>query len=130
MKADKERGDYRVSRMLYCVEAALEYFVAIMVGETYLAKIAGELGASDALTGVLYAFVSLGSAFQIFSILLSDKTPVKRWVTPLHILNQIFFYNDVCCTIGLFFQRDQNSFICRAFANGTDIDECSQSSKD
>ena len=82
---------YRNSRILYCVEATLEYFIAIMVGETYLAKIAGELGASDALTGVLYAFVSLGSAFQIFAILLSDKTPVKRWVTPLHILNQIFF---------------------------------------
>lgn len=82
---------YRNSRVLYCIEAALEYFIAIMVGETYLAKIAGELGASDALTGVLYAFVSLGSAFQIFSILLSDHIPVKRWVTPLHILNQIFF---------------------------------------
>ena len=91
MKKDKTRGDYRVSRMLYCFEATWEYFIAIMVGETYLAKLAGELGASDALTGVLCAFVSLGSAFQIFSILLSDLTPVKRWVTPLHILNQIFF---------------------------------------
>ena len=82
---------YRNSRILYCIEAALEYFIAIMVGETYLAKIAGELGASDALTGILYAFVSLGSAFQIFAILLADKTPVKRWVTPLHILNQLCF---------------------------------------
>lgn len=82
---------YRNSRILYCIEATLEYFIAIMVGETYLAKIALELGASTALTGVLYAFVSLGSAFQIFAILLSEKTPVKRWVTPLHILNQIFF---------------------------------------
>ena len=93
-KTSNERSTadpYRNSRVLYCIEAALEYFIAIMVGETYLAKIAEELGASDALTGVLYAFVSLGSAFQIFAILLSDRTPVKRWVTPLHILNQIFF---------------------------------------
>ena len=87
----KVTDSYRNSRILYCMEATLEYFIAIMVGETYLAKIALELGASTALTGVLYAFVSLGSAFQIFAIFLSEKTPVKRWVTPLHILNQIFF---------------------------------------
>ena len=94
VQTESESGDgrdYRNSRIFYCIEAALEYFIAIMVGETYLAKIAGELGASDALTGVLYAFVSLGSAFQIFAILLANKTPVKRWVTPLHIMNQLFF---------------------------------------
>lgn len=86
-KSDK----YRRGRILYCIEAAVEYFIAIMVGETYLAKIAGELGASDALTGVLYAFVSLGSAFQIIAIFFTNKTPVKRWVTPLHVINQLFF---------------------------------------
>ena len=89
--ASQFKDPYRNSRILYCFEAALEYFIAIMVGEDYLAKIADELGASTALIGVLYSFVSLGSAFQIFAILFSDKTPVKRWVTPLHMFNQIFF---------------------------------------
>jgi len=82
---------YRSSRMFYCAEATLEYLIAILVGESYLAKIAKELGASDALTGVLYAFVSLGCAFQIISVFLSGKTPVKRWATMLHIVNQLFF---------------------------------------
>ena len=85
------RDPYRRSRMLYCAEATLEYLIAILVGETYLAKIAAELGASDALTGVLYSFVSLGCAFQIISVFLSGKTPVKRWATMLHIVNQLFF---------------------------------------
>ena len=82
---------YRKSRAFYCIEATLEYLIAILVGETYLAKIAKELGASDALTGVLYSFVSLGCAFQIISVFLSGKTPVKRWATALHIINQLFF---------------------------------------
>ena len=86
-----DRRKYRNSRVFYCIEAALEYFIAIMVGETYLAKIASELGVSDAVTGVLYAFVSLGSAFQIFAIFLANKTPVKRWITSLHIINQLAF---------------------------------------
>ena len=86
-KTDK----YKAGRVLYCIEAALEYFIAIMVGETYLAKIASELGASDALTGVLYSFVSLGCAFQMIAIFFARKTPVKRWVTPLHILSQLLF---------------------------------------
>lgn len=87
----QKKDQYRSSRIFYCIEAALEYFIAIMVGETYLAKIAGELGASDALTGVLYAFTSLGCAFQILAILLSGRSSVKRWVTPMHILNQLCF---------------------------------------
>ena len=89
----KERvhDPYRRSRMLYCAEATLEYLISILVGETYLAKIAKELGASDALTGVLYSFVSLGCAFQLISVFLSGKTPVKRWATMLHIVNQLFF---------------------------------------
>ena len=88
---EKLRDEYRASRTFYIIEAALEYFIAIMVGDSYLAKIAGDLGASTALTGVLYSFVSLGCAFQILAVLLVGKTPVKRWITPLHIVNQIAF---------------------------------------
>lgn len=85
------RDKYCASRIFYLIEAALEYFIAIMVGDSYLAKISSDLGASTALTGVLYSFVSLGCAFQILAVLLVGKTPVKRWITPLHIVNQIAF---------------------------------------
>ncbi len=42
------RAPYKTSRTLYIIEAALEYFIAILVAETYLAKIAMSIGISDA----------------------------------------------------------------------------------
>ena len=85
-------GDvYRSSRLLYIAEAALEYFVSIMVTGAFLAKITSEIGMPDTLTGILSSFVSLGCGFQIIAIFLANKRPVKRWVTILHSVNQLAF---------------------------------------
>ncbi len=81
----------RQSRLLYVLEAALEYFIAIAVGTVYLAKITAAIGMSDALTGILSAFVSLGCGFQLFAVFLVNKHPVKRWVTGGHIVSQLLF---------------------------------------
>ena len=54
------KDPYKTSRLLYIIEAALEYFVAILVGETYLAKVAMSIGISNSGIGILSAFVSLG----------------------------------------------------------------------
>lgn len=63
--------DYRKrNRILYIIEAALEYFVSIAVSGAYLAYLATAIGISDALTGVLTSFVSLGCGFQILAVLL------------------------------------------------------------
>ncbi len=85
------KDQYKLSRLMYIIEAALEYFVAIAVSTVYLARITTYLGMSDALTGILSAFVSLGFSFQIFAIFLTHKTPVKRWVTAGHIISQLLF---------------------------------------
>lgn len=85
------RDEYRVSRILYITEAALEYFISIAVGSVYLAKLAEYIGFSDSLTGILSAFVSLGCGFQIIAIFLAHRKPVKKWVTVLHILSQSLF---------------------------------------
>ena len=82
---------YKTSRFLYIVEAALEYFISLLVTGAYLAKITSSLGMSDSLTGILTSFVSLGCGFQIIAIFLANKRPVKRWVTVLHSLNQLAF---------------------------------------
>lgn len=90
--AAKNDGDeYRFSRIMYVIEAALEYFVSIAVGTVYLAKVAEYLGFSTALTGVLTAFVSLGCGFQLIAIFLASRRPVKRWVTALHAVSQGLF---------------------------------------
>ena len=87
----KIKDPYKTSRFLYIIEAALEYFIAILVGETYLAKVAMTIGISQSGIGVLTAFVSLGHAFQIFAIFLSQKNGVKRRTVWLGLLNQLLF---------------------------------------
>ncbi len=58
----------RFSRFCYIIEAALEYFISILVSGAYLARITTSLGFSDGLTGILSSFVSLGCVFQLGSI--------------------------------------------------------------
>jgi len=91
MENNSESKKYSTSRILYIIEAALEYFISIAVGSVYLAKITASIGISDALTGVLTAFVSLGCGFQIIALFISHKKPVKRWVTLSHMISQSLF---------------------------------------
>ncbi len=86
-----KKDPYQTSRILYIIEAALEYFVAILVGETYLAKIAMSIGVSDSGIGVLTAFVSLGQFFQIFTIFISQRKGVKKLIVWLGLANQLLF---------------------------------------
>ncbi len=85
------KDQYKFSRLMNIIEAALEYFVSIAVGTVYLARITAYIGMSDALTGILSAFVSLGCSFQLFAIFIAHKRPVKKWVTAGHIVSQILF---------------------------------------
>ena len=88
---EEQKDIYKTSRFLYIIEAALEYFISLLVTGAYLAKITDAIGISDTVTGILSAFVSLGCGFQMVAIFLANKRPVKRWVTVLHSLNQLFF---------------------------------------
>lgn len=85
------KDEYKTSRTLYVIEAALEYFISILVGGAYLAKVSTSIGISDAVTGILSAFVSLGLSFQMVAVFLAKYQPVKKWVTILHTLNQLAF---------------------------------------
>ena len=91
---------------MYILEAAFEYFISLLVAGAYLAKVTSEIGMSDSLTGILTSFVSLGCGFQIFAIFLANKRPVKRWVTSLHILNQLCF---ACIYVVPFFKLSRMS---------------------
>ncbi len=90
-KLAEGRDKYKTSRLLYIIEAALEYFIAIAVGTVYLARITADIGMSDALTGILSSFVSLGCGFQLVAIFLVNKRPVKKWVTVGHMISQALF---------------------------------------
>lgn len=88
---EKIKDPYKFSRLMYIAEAALEYFISLLVIGAYIAKVATAIGLSDSVTGILTSFVSLGLGFQCVAIFLADKTPVKRWVSLLHVLNQLAF---------------------------------------
>jgi MFS family permease len=82
---------YKSSRTLYIIEAAIEYFISILVGTTYLAKMTISIGISDGVTGILSSFISLGFGFQIFSLFIANKRPIKRIVIILHLINELAF---------------------------------------
>lgn len=78
------------SRLLYIFEAALEYFISILVAGSYLATLTKELGFSDSLTGILSSVISLGCLFQLLSLSLRRKK-VKTFVLVFSIINQLLF---------------------------------------
>lgn len=80
----------KLSKNLYIWEAALEYFISIMVAGSFLATLTEKLGMSDALTGIISAFISLGYIFQLISIAIRPKR-CKPLVLGLSIANQLLF---------------------------------------
>lgn len=86
------RDPQRLSRGCIIIEAALEYFISILVTGAFLARITQSLGFLDSLTGILSSFVSLGCVFQLGAIGLFRKTVrVRRAVLICQICNQLFF---------------------------------------
>ncbi len=82
---------YRFSRIMYIIEAALEYFISLVVTDAYLAKIAKSIDMSDGLIGVISAFVSLGCGMQIVAIFFSGRGPVKRLVCTGTVITNLAF---------------------------------------
>ena len=91
MIMENTKDIYKKSRILYIISATLEYFIAILTGTAYLAKIAGSIGIPDGTVGVLSSFVALGCAFQIVSMAMRTDKPVKRTVTLINLANQLCF---------------------------------------
>lgn len=82
--------DFKKSRLLYTIEAALEYLISILVAGSFLATLTKELGFSDSLTGIMSSIISLGCLFQLLSLSIR-RYHQKRFVTTLSIINQILF---------------------------------------
>ncbi len=81
----------RKGQVLFIIERAVEYFISIITGGAYLAKVTSAIGMSQGLTGILTSFVSLGAVFQIFALFLAQKRRPKRFVLLLHTINQLAF---------------------------------------
>lgn len=86
------RDKKKIGPLCYIIEAAMEYFISLMMTGAYLARITGSLGFSDSLTGILSSFVSLGCVFQLGAIrLFRNSRTVKRSILLSHMINQALF---------------------------------------
>lgn len=78
------------SKLMYILEAAFEYLIALLVNGSFLATLTKELGMSDSLTGILSSTISLGCLFQLLSLSIR-RTAVKRIVIIFSMINQVLF---------------------------------------
>ena len=85
----RQFDEYSGSRFAHILDAAFEYFQAILLGGTYLAKLTASLGIPDSLTGILTSIIALGGTFRIASVYLFPSQPVKGRVMIFEVLNQL-----------------------------------------
>ena len=88
---EQNKDVYKKSRVLYIISATLEYFISILTGSAYLAKIAGSIGITDGTIGVLSSFTALGCAFQIVSLAMRTDKAVKPRALTINLINQLCF---------------------------------------
>ena len=82
---------YRTSRLMYIIEACIENFITILTSGVYLASLTKYLGISDGMTAIISSVINLSALFQIITVFLSNKTPVKGWLIPVHVLSHVLF---------------------------------------
>ena len=87
----KTKDKYALSRVLYWLEAAFAYFIDILAGGAFLAKLTSEIGISDSMTAILTSLTSLAGVAQLFSIYLSHKAPYKRFVIPIMLGAELIY---------------------------------------
>jgi len=87
-----EEKNLERNQLCYIIEAALEYFVSMLVAGAFLASILVNIGVPDAVTGVITTLTSLGISAQLFAVLfIRPKGTLKKAVTLMHFVNQLMF---------------------------------------
>ena len=83
---------YQRSRVMYIIEAGLEYLIAILFAEAFLPRLTGANGLdlSDPVRAVISSIISLGCVFQLLAMLFR-RGRAKPFVLTLSIANQLLF---------------------------------------
>ena len=83
---------YKLSRTAYKWECTFEYFIAILVGDAFLANILTNIGFTDSEAGIVASFITLAFLFQLVSVFVVRKITNTKLVAILfHTASQIFF---------------------------------------
>ncbi len=77
-------------RIIYIIQAAVEYWIALIVSDVFLATLTKELGFSDSATGIISSIITIGCLFQIASTFFS-RVNIKKYVIILSVSDQLLF---------------------------------------
>ena len=84
--------EYKRSRGAYMAQCTVEYFVALLVTDAFLAKLLTSIGISDSLVGIISSFISLAFVIQLMSIfLVRSKVSTKNMVLFFDTISIFFF---------------------------------------
>ena len=92
MSNEYNSPEYKRSRTAYVWQCTIEYFVAILVSDAFLAKLLTEIGISEGLIGIISSFITLAFLFQLFSIFFVQRIKnTKRTAMIFSTLSQLSF---------------------------------------
>lgn len=92
IKNNSDEKRIKNNQTAYTIQAALEYFVSILVSGSFLAAVLKNIGVSDAVTGIVTTLKTLAISMQFFAVLfIKPKTTTKKMVTMMHFINQLMF---------------------------------------
>lgn len=57
-------AQYKTSARAYTAQCAFEYFISLLSGDAFLAKLLKDVGVSDALTGLISSLISVTFFFS------------------------------------------------------------------
>ena len=87
-----ESPAYKRSRTAYKWECTFEYFVALLVGDAFLANLLTNTGFTDAEAGIISSLITLAFLFQLVSVFVVRKITNTKVVAILfHSVSQLFF---------------------------------------
>ncbi len=85
------QNTYAKNRIAYIIEAAVEYFISLLITDTFITNLLTQNGVSDAATGIIIQLASFAFTAQLFSLFYNRKGKMKVMVTSLHLINQLVF---------------------------------------
>ena len=88
---ENQNDKFARNRFLYIVEAAVEYFISLLITGAFLASLLTRSGVSDRDTGIITQLASLAFTAQLFSVFVRKTKGMKLWITIMHLCNQLLF---------------------------------------
>lgn len=85
------RQKISLNRWCYIAEAGLEYLISLLITDSFLALLLTENGVPDSAAGVITELSSFAFSAQLLSVFFHKRGSVKRFVTVLHLINQLAF---------------------------------------